>query len=232
MDLAPGPRGVWGQIILFGRDYDTKYVVARSWASFLAIVADDLASGRWFVEEDSGELKLREFKNSRVEPAYFNILRWRMDQKYGRTANKRRSMAPGAVSPTGSQSPYASPTDGGEVRGRSLQRLSNISPIPSPIRPGYGKPSPLARVTEEGGVATLGLKIPNNLQPREKLVEVDTPRPSGELDKENMAAPRLAALANGVTPTSEPTILESPPRSHAEGKKPMVIEEPMKTIEI
>lgn len=232
VDLAPGPRGVWGQIILFGRDYDTKYVVARSWASFLAIVADDLASGRWFVEEDSGELKLREFKNSRVEPAYFNILRWRMDQKYGRTANKRRSMAPGAVSPTGSQSPYASPTDGGEVRGRSLQRLSNISPIPSPIRPGYGKPSPLARVTEEGGVATLGLKIPNNLQPREKLVEVDTPRPSGELDKENMAAPRLAALTNGVTPTSEQTILESPPRSHAEGKKPMVIEEPMKTIEI
>ena len=137
-------------------------------------------------------------------------------------------MAPGAVSPTGSQSPYASPTDGGEVRGRSLHRLSNISPIPSPIRPGYGKPSPLARVTEEGGIATLGLKIPNNLPPREKLVEVDTPRPSGEVDKEN------AALVNGATPTIETTLLESPPRSRAaEGKKPVVIDEaPMKTIEI
>jgi len=137
-------------------------------------------------------------------------------------------MAPnGAVSPTGTGSPYASPTDGGEVRGRSLHRLSNISPIPSPIRPGYGKPSPLARVTEEG-VATLGLKIPTNLQPREKLVEVDTPRPSGEVDKEN------AALVNGATPTVETTLLESPPRSRAaEGKKPVVIEEaPMKTIEI
>ncbi|GMF60646.1 unnamed protein product [[Candida] boidinii] len=26
VDLAPGQRGKWGQIILFGRDYDTKYI--------------------------------------------------------------------------------------------------------------------------------------------------------------------------------------------------------------
>ncbi|PHH84206.1 hypothetical protein CDD83_2312 [Cordyceps sp. RAO-2017] len=37
VDLAPGPGGRWGQIVLFGRDYDTKYVVARSWAAFLAL---------------------------------------------------------------------------------------------------------------------------------------------------------------------------------------------------
>ncbi|CAI4211412.1 unnamed protein product, partial [Parascedosporium putredinis] len=137
VDLAPGPSGTWGQIILFGRDYDCKYVVARSWAAFLAVVADDLNSGRWFVDEDSNELKLREFKQSRVEPSYFEILRWRMDQKYGRraaaVAAKRKSVIPGHASPTApgspTASPYASPTDAnGSHRGRSMQRIGNHSP--------------------------------------------------------------------------------------------------------
>ena len=125
--------GQWGQIILFGRDYDTKFVVARSWAAFLALVADDLNSGKWFIDEDTNELKLREFKSTRVEPSYFDILRWRMDQKYGRRMAKRKSVVPGAAaSPTGSGSPYASPTEpNGEPRGRPLQRLSASSPLAS-----------------------------------------------------------------------------------------------------
>ncbi|KAK0720845.1 hypothetical protein B0H67DRAFT_600217 [Lasiosphaeris hirsuta] len=230
VDLAPGPRGTWGQIILFGRDYDTKYVVARSWSAFLALFADDLSSGRWYVDEDSGELKLREFKATRVEPAYFDILRWRMDQKYGRTANKRRSMASGNASPTGPGSPYTSPTEpAGEVRGRSMQRLSNISPIPSPIRPGYGKPSPLARVAEEAPVS-LAVKIPNGVKPREKLVEVDTPRQSGEENKENIIAPRLAALTNGETPTAE--MAEPKTNGQTNGKQASVADDTMKDIEI
>ncbi|CRK45106.1 hypothetical protein BN1723_016470, partial [Verticillium longisporum] len=187
VDLAPGPGGKWGQIILFGRDYDTKYVVARSWAHFMAMVADDISSGKWFVDEDSGELKLREFKDPRVEPPYFSILRWRMDQKYGRRAARRRSAAPPnrTSSPAGSgaSSPYASPPESanGEPRGRSLQRLNGGSPLASPIRPGMGKPSPLARVAEESAlpeIDTNGLKPP-------KLVEVETPRPSEEQPLKN-----------------------------------------------
>ncbi|KAK4152630.1 glucan synthesis regulatory protein [Chaetomidium leptoderma] len=230
IDLAPGPKGQWGQVILFGRDYDTKYVVARSWAAFLGVVADDLGSRRWFVDEDSGELKLREFKQARVEPAYFDILRWRMDQKYGRTANKRKSMAPGASSRSAPNSPYTNPTTepNGEHRGRSMQRPpSAISPMPSPIRPGYGKPSPLARVTEEAGGAS-----PTAGKAGEKLVEVDTPRQSNEENKE--AAPRLAALANGDAPPPEETKLETEPNGSAvaKGKKPALEVDTMKTIEI
>lgn len=179
VDLAPGPKGKWGQIILFGRDYDTKYVVARSWSALLAMVADDLSSGKWFVDEDNGELKLREFKESRVEPAYFNILRWRMDQKYGRRAAQRKSMAPRpqSGSPLGSRSssPYATPTDGSsDTRGRSMQRLRGTSPLTSPMRAGHGKLPPLSRVTEESTIP----EIPSaNIQPS-KLVEVETPRES------------------------------------------------------
>jgi len=231
VDLAPGPTGHWGQVILFGRDYDTKYVVARSWAAFLALVADDLNSGKWFIDEDSGELKLREFKTTRVEPSYFDILRWRMDQKYGRRAANRKSMTPRAQgSPTGSGSgsPYASPTEpNGEVRGRPLQRLSVGSPLVSPNRPALGKPSPLARVAEEMPLPEL--TIPNG-RPREKLVEVDTPRPSGE---DNLT-PRLDALTNGVPTTSAGTAAMpvSPPSAKANGKQPAVREEAMRTIEI
>lgn len=235
VDLAPGPNGSWGQVILFGRDYDTKYVVARSWGAFLSTVADDLNSGKWFIDEETDELKLREFKATRVEPAYFDILRWRMDQKYGRRAKNRKSGVPsGAASPTAPGSPYASPTEpNGEVRGRPLHRLSAGSPLASPIRPGYGKPSPLARVTEETP-ALPELAIPNGangVKRPEKLVEVETPRPSGE---ENVA-PRLAALTkgdsdvNGQASAGSP----SPPLSaKANGKQPITIEESMKDIEI
>ncbi|KXX73726.1 Glucan synthesis regulatory protein [Madurella mycetomatis] len=227
VDLAPGPKGQWGQVILFGRDYDTKYVIARSWAAFLGIVADDLKSGRWFVDEDTGELKLREFKAARVEPAYFDILRWRMDQKYGRTAAKRKSMAPGA-SLSAPNSPYTSPTElNGENRGRSMQRLNPVSPIPSPIRPGYGKSSPLARVAEEAASS------PSAGKSGEKLVEVDTPRHSGEESKEN--APRLAALAANGEVATEEAKPDTPANGSAvaNGKQPVAeAEEAMKTIEI
>lgn len=227
VDLAPGPKGSWGQIILFGRDYDTKYVVARSWGHFLATLADDLNSGKWFIDEDSHELKLREFKTTRVEPSYFDILRWRMDQKYGRGAQaaKRKSAPPRPVSTqSGPSSPYSPPSEpNGEVRGRSLNRLSGSSPLASPMRAGYGKASPLARVTEEASLQELA--VPNGTAKPEKLVEVETPRVSGE---EN-SAPRLAALTKGET--SDSTDSESP-SAKASGKKPMVTDEAMKEIEI
>ncbi|ETI23570.1 hypothetical protein G647_05372 [Cladophialophora carrionii CBS 160.54] len=148
VDLAPGPMGQWGQVILFGRDYDCKYVVARSWAHFLATVADDLSTEKVFVDEDTGELKLREFRTEAVEPAYMDILRWRADQKYGRRGPRRRSQPGGinsnTVAQNGRHSPYGSPVLG-EDRGRSPQRFSR-GPAGSP-RHAVG--SPLARVQEE-----------------------------------------------------------------------------------
>lgn len=155
VDLAPGPVGKWGQIIIFGRDYDCKYVVARSWAGFLATVADDMCSEKVFVDEETQELKLREFKTANVEPAYLDILRWRADQKYGRKGPRRKpGPGPGANShghPITLGSPYGSPT---EERGRSPQRFPGRGP-PSTESPrgAIGKPSPLAQVSEENVAA-------------------------------------------------------------------------------
>ncbi|OLN84980.1 Glucan synthesis regulatory protein [Colletotrichum chlorophyti] len=234
VDLAPGPNGKWGQIILFGRDYDTKYVIARSWAHFIAMVADDLGSGKWFVDEETNELKLREFKETRVEPPYFGILRWRMDQKYGRKAVKRRSVVPanraGSPAGSGANSPYTSPTStesNGETRGRSMQRLGGTSPVASPIRPGYSKSSPLARVAEESALPELqtdGLKAT-------KLVEVETPRPSEDTPKGS----RVSLLSHVESSEGEGKENADPAgkmNGKANGKQPEVTEEPMKEIEI
>jgi len=152
VDLAPGPAGRWGQVIIMGRDYDCKYVVARSWAAFLATVADDISTDKVFVVEESGELKLREFPRQAVEPAYLDILRWRSDQKHGRKPIKRR---PNSTNGAQRDSPYGS--TGENDRGRSPQRLlsskaSGKAPAVNKSR-GAHISSPLARVAEEAPAA-------------------------------------------------------------------------------
>lgn len=54
IDLAPGSRGRVGQVILFGRDCDVKFVVAPSWSAFLASFVNDLESEHVVVDEDVG----------------------------------------------------------------------------------------------------------------------------------------------------------------------------------
>ena len=175
VDLAPGPVGKWGQIIIFGRDYDCKYVVARSWAAFLATVADDISSEKVFVVEETQELKLREFKAPGVEPGYLDILRWRADQKYGRRMPKRQAsngLAINTQRPGSSQrgSPYGSPT---EERGRSPQRHPNRGPLSGSPRGAKPKPSPLAQVSEIPAPKPIYTGGTNDSSV--KLVEVGTP---------------------------------------------------------
>lgn len=80
IDLAPGPKGRWGQVILFGRNFDRKYVVAPSWAAFLSTFADDLESGNHYVDDDveNGCLMFRA-PNGRLM-SYFDVLRSRVDR--------------------------------------------------------------------------------------------------------------------------------------------------------
>jgi len=218
-DLAPGPNGTWGQIIIFGRDYDCKYVVARSWGALLAMVADDFASKDVHMDEETGELKLLAFRRQNVEPPYLEVLRWRCDQKHGRRPqNKRRPNsglrvnpnAPGMVVPSSTaSSPYHSPVMVPEDRGRTPHRLSKP---PKGVSPRGKLSSPLARVAEEN---PLPARVQPNLDskaatPAENLISVDnTPRPSDELptprasigsDKENKdTKPERASLKSPVT---------------------------------
>lgn len=206
VDLAPGPMGKWGQVILFGRDYDCKYVIARSWAHFLSIVADDITSSKVIVDEESGEMKLKEFKTETVEPSYMDILRWRADQKYGRrgSAGRRRSQGPPGLNTNvaganGRGSPYGSPTV--EERGRSPHRFSRVASG----SPRHGVGSPLARVQEEiaqpqplrpaGDIVKDFASVAESKKPEklEKLVDAPTPVDS---------QPPRNKLVDAPTPTS------------------------------
>ena len=234
VDLAPGPVGKWGQVIIFGRDYDCKYVVARSWSAFIATVADDLNSGKWFVDEESQELKLREFKTKTVEPAYLEILRWRMDQKYGRRGPRRRPTA-GPSSPGNSStgSPYGSPE-----RGRSPQRFSSRSSQerPSAGGAGMGKPSPLGLLNEEnhapkldtGGDGQKDASVPGKADgdKDENLVELNTPVPTPQPSKQELfdKPSQPDVLGNS-------TNLDKGPKSKVSGLGVEGVDE-MKTVEI
>jgi|TARA_R110002003_G_scaffold123_5_gene11134 cell wall assembly regulator SMI1 len=227
-DLAPGLNGTWGQIIIFGRDYDCKYVVARSWGALLAMVADDMGSENVHIDEDSGELKLLAFKRQNIEPPYLEVLRWRCDQKHGRRPPARRRPnsglrvnpnAPGSVVPSSTaSSPYHSPVVGPEDRGRSPVRLSKKSKGISP----RGKlSSPLARVAEE---TPQPIRVHTDLDsktsaPIDKLISVDTPRPSDDFpsaraslssDKENKSTKDDKAKAPAVkSPIAESSELKT-----------------------
>ena len=220
VDLSPGPTGTWGQIILFGRDYDCKYVVARSWAAFLATVADDLGSDKWLVDEETQELKLKEFKTDKVEPGYLDILRWRMDQKYGRKGAKRRpgngltvnSNASGVHGKSGS--PYGSPVATEFERGRSMHRFGGAPAASSP-KARHAKSSPLAKVSEEtaGPVAVhsggtvkreqVTVKTDGVTKSSNKLVEAPTPiegpRLNGETEgRMSSVGSKDGILGNGI----------------------------------
>ena len=179
VDLAPGPAGRWGQVILMGRDYDCKYVISRSWSAFLATVADDMGTDKWFIDDETKELKLREFRQAGVEPAYIDILRWRTDQKYGRKGPKKRPTrvnSSGAAPQTNGFSPYGSPTTT-EDRGRSPHRLSN-GKAPATSSPRAHMSSPLARVAEESAPQSLivDTSVSDRARSYEKLISADTPR--------------------------------------------------------
>ncbi|KAM3164188.1 hypothetical protein ACU8KH_01085 [Lachancea thermotolerans] len=84
VDLAPGPKGVYGQVILFGREFDTKYVVANNWGDFLLAFANDLEKGNWYImdaDDDylsgEGDLVFRDKEGDGPVVDYFDVLKAR-----------------------------------------------------------------------------------------------------------------------------------------------------------
>lgn len=88
IDLAPGPDGKEGQVILFGRDFDDKFLIAPNWGDYLLSFANDLETGNWGIKGDAkayddniyvgseGELVFVD-RVTKVEVPYFDVLRTR-----------------------------------------------------------------------------------------------------------------------------------------------------------
>jgi len=92
VDLSPAKKGTWGQVILFGRDFDTKFVLAPNWGDFLLMFAKDLENGNYIIREDedmfAGEGEVGFFdKKINKEIPYLQVLAQRVINQY-RTNNK------------------------------------------------------------------------------------------------------------------------------------------------
>lgn len=96
VDLAPGPRGHVGQVILFGRDFDTKFVIAESWGHFLDQFATDIESGNSFIDDDIEEAVFAYRLPTGRLTSYFSVLRSRVERQFRRS--KPASDSTGRVS--------------------------------------------------------------------------------------------------------------------------------------
>ncbi|RDW29008.1 KNR4/SMI1 [Yarrowia lipolytica] len=132
VDLAPGKKGKWGQVILFGREFDRKYVVAQSWAHFLAMVADDFDRGNWEVDHDTEELWFKTDRGTFV--SYFTVLKTRVERQFRhqmqRREHERRQAAAAAQQQQQQQQHHAQ----GGLHSPSPQHTQSMP------APGLGKP--------------------------------------------------------------------------------------------
>ncbi|CCH41446.1 Cell wall assembly regulator [Wickerhamomyces ciferrii] len=98
VDLSPAKKGTWGQVILFGRDFDTKFVLAPTWGDFLLLFVKDLENGNYIIREEEdmfageGEVGFFDKKINREIP-YLQVLAQRMINQY-RTQSKELPTAP------------------------------------------------------------------------------------------------------------------------------------------
>lgn len=71
LDFDPWPAGRVGQVILYGRDEETKAVLAPSLGAFLAWIANLLESGNFRLGPEPGHVMLREFRLKTPPTDYF-----------------------------------------------------------------------------------------------------------------------------------------------------------------
>lgn len=95
LDLSPPPNGSgkYGQVILFGREFDTKFLIADNWGDFLLIFANDLETGNWDIQTlqknnygdlivgKEGDLVFMD-KDTKMEINYLTVLKQRSLEKW------------------------------------------------------------------------------------------------------------------------------------------------------
>lgn len=98
VDLSPAIKGIYGQVILFGRDFDIKYVISPTWGDFLLQFANDLESGNYIISNDDvddimandGELGFYD-KKLRRELNYFDVLKKRSIDNWKKLSGRNKN---------------------------------------------------------------------------------------------------------------------------------------------
>lgn len=104
IDLAPPANkdAVVGQVILFGREFDTKYKVADNWGDFLLIFANDLENGNWKVKQANEDMNYGDMlfgnvgelvfcdRETKQELNYFEVLKRRAMKQWLSTIDESK----------------------------------------------------------------------------------------------------------------------------------------------
>ena len=99
IDLNPGPNGVMGQVINFGRDEDDKYVLALSWAHFLEDVVEELEAGNLSIKR-TAEGEVEHFgRAGRFDQALFSLYKERSEAKLPASFKSAQPVTPEKIIP-------------------------------------------------------------------------------------------------------------------------------------
>lgn len=90
-DSFEANKGIWGQVIIFGRDFDAKFKIADTFGDFLLMFANDLEKGNWDLKTTldnqdmvcgvDAELVYIDHE-TKQETAYLDVLRSRCVEKW------------------------------------------------------------------------------------------------------------------------------------------------------
>lgn len=221
VDLSPGPRGRWGQVILFGTDCDVKYVVAQSWASFLAQFVSDLESDRVQIEDDGGDGGvrgdmglMRYVVDADRDYPYMETLKARARRRERAErgwSQPRPNAANGAAgaNAAGAAAANAPPLAGANQRPNGKGRMSPAMVPESLPRTSFGSSvAESASTTTAAGAAVKSPRLTDVAEKQEKeLVDVDVAAPI-----DTTKAPAAAGDAAGkVTVSDTPIVKETKP---------------------
>ncbi|CUM48652.1 unnamed protein product [Debaryomyces tyrocola] len=214
IDLAPGPQGHWGQIIIFGRDYDTKLVIASNLQEFIFGFVSDLELGNFQIdqndqddgfldgsrndddymigdgEEDQGELCFRdrekkEFGNSiKGRFTYLEVLKRRALKKFGISNLEKFS-----TSFTPQRMPHSKP---------------NASGASSPVRAASPSMSGTTANTNKSQNPLINMESSSKVAlPKETLIDEDEKVPEEPVKKSGVEKVKDAAAAEPEKETKQ-----------------------------
>lgn len=221
VDLAPGPKGRWGQVIIFGREFDRKYVVAPSWAAFLMTFADDLENGDHLIvdETEVGELTFRA-SNGRLIP-YFDVLRSRAERLERQNRKPGPNQGPNIRRP-GSQTNLPA---GARISPRNSSTPGSGNPVPGRnVSGNFRRPNQVPSLAKEGRLIS-PMASTTNL-PSAGLTKTSPPPSSASTKKEEAVAEPKAAEKSLVHEAQDDDTKE--PETSKSDSKTETVAEPKK----
>lgn len=198
IDLAPGPRGRVGQVILYGRECDVKYVVAPSWASFLATFVNDLESDHVVVDEDvgvggeMGQLRyLVDTEKPEQQYSYFETLKARVRRRDRAVRGAQGDLA----SSTSLDNQSGAPRRNGKARASSPLKHDNLP------KSSLGMQSNISRDMLTGDATNGTLTINSKEKAVGKSADVNPSRLSEQTIIETMPPTAVAEDTTPITVT-------------------------------